>query len=108
MSEETKVFKNEEVKENALEEIEIPEDTEFGYVVSMSTEGNIYFQTFGGPSGLKKDWLLSGLHQAVGVIVQSNLEKRINTSNAAVLGNMLESTKQLVSIMKSAVKPSKE
>lgn len=107
---ETKVFQNqaavpEEPTTGITEEIEIPEDSEFGYVVSMSKEGNVYFQTFGGPAGLKKTWLLSGLHQAVSVIIQSNLEKQINTSNAAILGNMLETTKQLVSIMKSVVAP---
>lgn len=107
---ETKVFQTQVVPEEEpavgiTEEIEIPEDSEFGYVVSMSKEGNVYFQTFGGPTGLKKTWLLSGLHQAVSVIIQSNLEKQINTSNAALLGNMLESTKQLVSIMKAITTP---
>ncbi len=104
MSDETKVFDGTS-QETVAEEIEIPSDSEFGYIVAMGKDGSLHFQTFGGPEGLKKTWLLSGLHQAVSVVIQSNLEKQINTSNAATLGSMLETTRQLVSVMKAIASP---
>ena len=104
MSEEVKVFQETVPEENnTLEEIEIPEDCEFGYVVSMTKEGNVYFSTFGGPNNLKKTWLLAGLNHAASVIINSNVEKQINVSNTHVLGEMLSSTKQLVQVMKTAL-----
>ena len=99
----SEVFDNKE--ETKPEEIEIPEDCEFGYVVAMTKEGNVYFQTFGGPNNLKKTWLLSGLHSAASVIINSNVEKQINVSTTSMLGDMLVSTKQLVGIMRSLVSP---
>ena len=104
-SEEPKVFPEQKQEENGLEELEIPEDSEFGYVVAMTNEGNLHFQTFGGPEGLKKTWLLAGLQKAVNVIVNSMVEKQINVSNAALLVDMLGSQKQLVGIMKMITTP---
>jgi len=111
MNEEPKVFPNEQeqqMEQNDLEELEIPEDSEFGYVVAMTKEGNLHFQTFGGPEGLKKTWLLAGLQKAVNVIVNSMVEKQINVSNAALLTNMLGSQKQLVGIMKMLASPAQK